>query len=390
MALSRRTFLQDGTRFALALALNPLLPKAVGGSPDIRRELESALQEAVRAGACPGAAVEVALHGRRLASAFAGRANLETGGAVGAATLFRIGSLTKQFTAALMLKLAAQGKLELDAPVARYLPFFSGKSPFTLRELANHTAGLHSDDSGQGLPESPTGPPSQVELARVISQQTPLFDFAPGTAWQYSNANYLVLGAVIEQVAGKPLGEVASELLFRPLGLDRTAFDTAAAVVPGRADGYTPVPGRPGAYEHAAFLPISQAGGAGAMRSDGSDLCRWHQALFGHRLFGPEWLHWMVTPGRLRDGRLSGSHRFRPEDASYGEVQYGMGFLLPPPGDGHPSVLHYGFISGFSACLETFYEAGLTTAILCNADPGPGLPFHAVRRLVARRILPAL
>ena len=340
-------------------------------------------------GACPGAAVEVALQGRKLILACAGFANLETGGPVGAATVFRIGSLTKQFTAALMLKLVSQGKLDLEAPAARYLPCFSGKSPFTLRELANHTAGLHSDESGPGLPES-ADPPSQVELARAISKQNPLFDFDPGTAWCYSNANYIVLGAVIEQVAGKPLGEVASDLLFKPLGLDRTAFDTAGAVVPGRADGYTPVPGKPGAYTHAAFLPISEAGGAGAMRSVGSDLCRWHHALFGHQVFGPEWVRQMVTPGRLRDGRLSGSHRFRPEDASYGDVQYGMGFLVPPPNQGHPSVLHYGFINGFSACLETFLDVGLTTAILCNADAGPDLPFRAIRRRVAHQVLPGL
>jgi D-alanyl-D-alanine carboxypeptidase len=96
----------------------------------------------------------------------------------------------------------------------------------------------------------------------------------------------------------------------------------------------------------------------------------------------------MTTPGRLRDGRLSGSNRFSPDDASYGDVQYAMGLLVSPASAAPRSALHYGFINGFAAYLETFIDVGLTTVILCNADMGSNTPFRAVRRIVSERLLP--
>ena len=348
-------------------------------------EFDHAAESAVKAGACPGVALQISLQGQPWYVGSYGLANLETQTTVASGSIFRIGSLTKQFTAAMVVRLVAQGKLSLDDSTAEYLPFFAKAPAFTLRELLNHTAGLHDDD---GAPPT-TG--SQVDLARAISRQKKLFDFPPGTAWLYSNANYIVLGAVIEQVMDRPLADTATEMIFRPLGLDATAFDTSAAVVSGRADGYTPVEGKSGAFAHAEFIDIAQTGGAGAMRSDTGDLCRWHYALFGNRLFDAQHVRMMLTPGRLRDGRLSGSHRFSPDDdRSYGDVQYGMGLLLPPLYNGRRSAMHYGFINGFAACLETWLDDGLTVAILCNADMGPAMPFRDLRRLVRERLLPML
>jgi len=386
MSLSRRAFLGSSTALAAAFATRPLL--ALGNTAPsfhFAADFDRAVEVAIEAGACPGVALQISHRGQPLYLRNYGLANLETGTSVTSGSIFRIGSLTKQFTAAMIVKLAAQGRLSLDDSAAKYLPCFAKAPAFTLRELLNHTAGLHDDDSAPNPPSTS----SQVDLAKAISQQGKLFDFQPGTAWLYSNANYVVLGAAIEQVTGHPLADAAAELVFRPLQLGDTAFDTAAAVVFGRADGYTPIAGKPRAFAHADFIDIAQAGGAGAMRSNTRDLCRWHHALFDNRLFDAQHVQMMLTPGRLRDGRPSSSHRFSPnDDRSYGDVQYGMGLLLPPPEHGHRSVAHYGFINGFAACLETWLDVGLTTAILCNADMGPAMPFRDLRRLVRETLLP--
>jgi D-alanyl-D-alanine carboxypeptidase len=98
----------------------------------------------------------------------------------------------------------------------------------------------------------------------------------------------------------------------------------------------------------------------------------------------------MMTPGRLRDGRLSGANRFSPQDASYGEVQYACGLLVSPPSDPQRTIIHYGAIDGFAAVLETYVDLGLTVAILCNGDMGPDLPFRSVRRLIKSELVPRL
>jgi D-alanyl-D-alanine carboxypeptidase len=256
--------------------------------------------------------------------------------------------------------------------------------------LMHQTAGLHSDEDSPFCLAGPEGAKSQVKLAEEIAGQAKPFDFEPGTAWLYSNANYIVLGAVVEAVASKPFADAMSALVFDPLGLTFTAADRSGAVVAGRASGYTPTEGRSEPFDHAAFVEVAYAGGAGALRSTALDLCRWHEALLSNRLFAKRWVELMKTPGRLRDGRLSGANRFSPQDANYGEVQYACGLLVSPPSDPHRTILHYGAIDGFAAVLETYVDLGLTVAILCNGDTGPALPFRAVRRLVKDKLVPRL
>ncbi|MHB1872182.1 MAG: serine hydrolase domain-containing protein [Steroidobacteraceae bacterium] len=311
-----------------------------------------AITDAIRSGACPGVVARVTRRGRDIFTIARGFANLETDTKMAPDGIFRVGSVTKQFTAALVLKLASMGKLKLDDPAQHYLPFFPADRPFTLRELANQTAGIHTEEgNGSCMPGVSTSPP-QVELALAISKQKKLFDFPPGTAWLYSDANYIVLGAVVEKVTAKPIAAAASELIFQSFELKRTAFDSSAAVVPGRVSGYSRSHGASGNFIHAAYIDIVEAGGAGAMRSCSGDLCRWQEALFSNRLFSARWTQAMITPGRLRNGRVSGSHRFLPQDnASYGDVQYGMGLLIAPPGPAGRSVQHYGFVNGFAAVL---------------------------------------
>lgn len=381
--LSRRTILTGGS----ALATGVLIAgetRAALQTDKLAAAIDRAASEAIAANACPGVAAAVWRGGEALFSKDYGTANLETDTPVAARSVFRIGSLTKQFTAAAIIKLSVEGKLGLDDPVSKHLEFFSTLKMVSIRELLNHTAGLHSDEAGpMCLDEKPK---TQIDLARAIAEQKQPFDFAPGSAWLYSNTNYIVLGAIIEKVADAPLSAAMQTLVFAPLDLNNTAFDDSTTIVPGRVSGYTPAEVA-GVFTRAAYIPIEQAGGAGAMRSTSGDLCRWHAHLFNERLFNAKNVQLMMTPGRLRDGRLASENRFSPQDASYGPTQYGFGLLIPPPTKGHRSVMHYGFINGFAALLETYVDLKLTLAVLCNADVNPALPIRSIRRIVIDQLL---
>lgn len=382
MPLTRRSLLQWGAATAGVAGLGRAGVAIAGtGLPGTLRQI---IDEAVAHGAAPGIQLAVWQRGAPLVAYAAGKANLETGTVASSESIFRIGSLTKQFTAALAAALAEQGKLDLDAAASRYLPVFAGKPAFTVRELIHHTAGLHSDEAGEAL----SGEVTQIRLAEAIATQATLFDFPPGTAWQYSNANYHVLGAIIEQVAGQRLAEVGRTLLFDRLGITRTAFDHSGDIVPGRVAGYAFGDGDPPRLQNAPCIDVVQAGGAGAMRSTADDLCRWHAALLDGRVVNAAGLHAMLAPGRLRDGRMASAHRAREEDSAMGSTEYGFGLLLDrATRDGSLIVQHNGFIAGYSAYLASHVPGRLTVACLCNADPNPGLPLRALRRAVFAEVL---
>lgn len=346
-----------------------------------RESLERAVCDSIGQKAVPGAAVAVMKAGTLIHAGGYGQANLETSSPMTPDSILRIGSLTKQFTAAAVICLAAQGRVDLQAPVSRYLPVFAQLAPFTVLEAMHQTAGLHSDEGGEAASCAEPAK-NQVALAAEIARQANPFDFSPGTAWLYSNANYIVLGALIEQVMAMPLKAAVTKLVFEPLSLEQTAFDTSGEVVPGRASGYSRADKDGPPFVNAGWLDPSQAGGAGAMRSSVGDLCKWHHLLLSNRLFDAAHTELMLAPGRLRDGRLSSANRLSPDDASYGDTEYACGLLVSGPSQAQPSIMHYGFISGFSAVLQTWTGPRVTFAILCNADVGPGVPFSAVRRAI--------
>lgn len=343
--------------------------------------IAAAVDESLRGHGVPGAAVALARAGVPFYSHGFGLANLETATPVGIATVFRYGSLTKQFVAAAAIRLAAQGKLDLGAPVLGLLPAFKQLKPFSTLELMHQTAGLHSDESEE-LPSQAVKARNQIELAAEIAGQAKPFDFDPGTAWLYSNANFIVLGAVIEQVTKLPLAQAMKALVFDPLGLTSMAIDTPDEIVAGRASGYsqTDDPARP--FANAAYADPSQAGGAGAMRGTVMDLVRWHAALLSGKLFDQTHVSLMTAPGKLRDGRLSGANRYSSDDAHYGDTQYACGLLVTGPSEVNPSILHYGSFYGFCAMVQTFTRKNVTIAALCNSDLGPGVPFRGIRKAV--------
>ena len=382
MILSRRRLLaQAGGSAALLCFGSNAFGRGVIESPFAKLVAET-LAESMVHHAAPGFQLAVMEQGQFIYRQSGGTANLATREVVTSSGVFRIASLSKQFTGAAILRLAQMGKLELAAPISRYLPFMAVLPEIRVIELIHQTAGLHSDESVVAESTSQSKIRTQIDLAREIAAQPNPLDFPPGTAWLYSNANYIMAGALIEMVCGKALHRAFRQLIFSPLGLKQIAMDHANDDVARRVIGYSHAESQPPAFIPAAFLKVEEAGGAGALRGTASDLCRWHHALLDGRLLDPAHLQIMLAPGRLRDGRLSGANRISAEDAHYGDVQYGCGLLLSPASDPHANIMHYGFINGFSAMLLTELTARRTVAILFNADPSPALPLSKLRKLI--------
>lgn len=265
-------------------------------------------------------------------------------------TRHRIGSLTKQFTAALVLQLAEEGDLDLDAPVTRHLPDFPAHGDrVTVRHLLAHTAGLTSYtvlpdyDAFSRLPTTPT------DLVARFSADPPHFE--PGSQFAYSNSGYAVLGAVVEAVTGQAYADALRHRLLAPLGLADTGYDGAAEVRPRTSRGYE----RDGlGLRPATYVDPSVLYAAGGMSATVRDLHAWTRALHGAAPFRrPETLRAMLTPG------LEG---------------YGYGVWLDTLAAGDravPVVMHTGGFSGSSSALVYAPETETTVAVLSNWGDNP-------------------
>lgn len=381
--VDRRNFLKS-TGASLLTASLPVPSLAAAPDASLQAALSRIAAQATKEMVTPGIQVSVWRNGLPAARVVRGSSNIETATAVTSTTIFRAGSISKQFTAALIAKLQDQGRLSVHDPLGKHLTFFTGKDAPTLRELIHHTAGVHEVEEDT-FSQSPI---TQVELAKRIADQELRFDFAPGTAWLYSNANYILLGAVVESVTGKSLAASAKELIFEPLGLKHTAFDAHSDIVRGRASGYTRTDVKESPFANADFIPIEQAGGSGAIRSTTDDLCRWHHALFSGTFLSQESRKALVEPATLRDGRAITQGRFNPNDNNMGETSYGYGLMLDRSTKDHGVIAtHNGFVRGFSTYLATHVPSKLTVACICNADPSQDLPFRVLRKTVFAGVL---
>jgi CubicO group peptidase (beta-lactamase class C family) len=342
-------------------------------APGVEAKIDAAVGREVAAGRVAGAAVAVLRDGELVYAKGYGRANLELAAPVSARTVFRIGSLTKQFTAAGVLLLAEQGKLKIDDKLSRYLPDFPRASEVTLRDLLDHTSGIHNFTESAVIDKISTRGATVDELVADIAGQSPLYDFEPGTGWWYSNSNYALLGAVIEKVSGKSWAAFMKAEIFDRLGMADTAADDARDVVPGRASGYSLIGGTPGRFRNADFTAMSVPYAAGALRSTAADMARWNAALYGGKLLKPESLKEMLAPGRLRNGAETqtaiawpGGKAFAPPDG-YVPGPYAFG-LERHSENGRRIIGHDGSIAGFDALMQTYVDEGLTVIVLTNTN----------------------
>ncbi len=333
--------------------------------------LDVLVGKALADGLAPGLSLTATKAGAVVYSKGYGLANIETNTPVTPETVFRIGSITKQFTGAAMMLLQQDGKLSVDDRLAKYLPTVPRAGEITLRQMLNHTAGLGNYTNRKPpeafLQSARLDYDSKALLADMLAHTDPLYPNEPGTKWDYSNTAYVLLGLVIEKVAGEPWPSLYERRLFKPAGLADTMVDNVATVVPHRASGYT---GHAGSsdWDNASYISMTYPGAAGNIRSTTVDLCKWHAALLAGRIVSADSLKAMMTAGRLKDGSIPvaalGPGESKP-------LNYGFGLSMAEF-EGHASVGHSGGIFGFISDVRSFPAEKTTVAVLINADGGGG------------------
>ena len=330
-----------------------------------------------------GAVVGVLKDGKIVLVKGYGMADLEDGQEVKPGTIFRIGSITKQFTSAMLLLLVERGQLSLNDPISKYFPDFPHAEGITVRHLLDHTSGIHSyTDQAFWEAKSPLGvrmwrAHTMPQLVAGIAAQDNLTDFPVGTDYRYNNSAYVMAGALVEKLTGKPYAVALDEMIAKPLGLTDTAYDDEIMIVPRRAKGYGL---RDDKLVNAEALSVSISGGAGGIRSTATDVLRWHQALFGGKLLKPESLTVMTEPTRLKDGRLT-SQAQKPDTKGNPPMEYGLGLAFGTRG-GRRAIGHGGAINGFSSNLYTFPDQRTTIVMLANTDGAAGQGFWNVADIV--------
>ncbi len=330
---------------------------AVEADQAMGARVDTAAADALREIAAAGFSVAVVRDGRLVLAKGYGYANLAERVPASATTIYRLASITKEFTAAAILHLAERGRLSLDDPIGDYLPDYPGDGQrITIRQLLSHTSGL-SDASVLPLLEESGGVGiDRNELIDLVAAQ-PL-DSEPGAEHSYSNVGYILLGILIEHVTGRAYADYIEKEILRPLGLDRT-FQCPDEQRPdnGWAHGYDIQYGnwpralrlgRPPAFIDPPPIDMGVVSSAGALCSTATDLARW-----------PGLLRSFLDPGSFRE-------MSRPTVLADGtEVPYGLGLQIRRFGS-HPALSHGGVVNGFVSLLAEFPDDDLSVAMLVN------------------------
>jgi CubicO group peptidase (beta-lactamase class C family) len=341
-------------------------PAAAAATPaDFRARADAILAAAYPADG-PGAAVIVTRGGRTLYSAGRGLADLESRRAITPQTVFRLGSITKQFTAAIVLQLVAEGRISLDDPISRFFPDYPQPGArATVRQLLDHTSGIQSYTGIPGwMTEANTNRPYSTAEMIALFRDLPS-PFEPGQRWDYNNSGYVLLGAIVESVTGMPWHQAVAERIARPLGLRSITYGVTGEAAPAMARGYTA--GEGGAPRLANRIHMSVPHGAGALVGTVEDLAIWARALHSGRVVRADLYREMIRPTALPDG---GSH-------PYG---FGLGFEELR---GRPTIGHGGGIFGFNT--DSFYipSEDIFVAVFANSDDPATSPGLVARRLGA-------
>jgi CubicO group peptidase (beta-lactamase class C family) len=305
--------------------------------------MEQVVQSYVDSKQFMGAAL-VARDGKVLLSTGYGFANLEWGVANSPASKFRLGSITKQFTAACILLLEERGKLKVDDPVKKYMTDAPAAwDKVTIFNLLTHTSGI---PSFTGFPDYASTEAIATTPEKLVARfrDKPL-EFQPGEKWNYSNSGYVLLGYLIEKISQQSYSEFVQENIFTPLGMKDSGYDSNSAIILHRASGYTP--SAKGTI-HAGYIDMSIPFSAGSLYSTTEDLLRWEQGLMGGKLLSVASLAKMTTPFK--------------NDYAFGLAVHAV--------NGHKVIEHGGGIEGFNTEIAYYPEDKLTVVVLANLNGG--------------------
>jgi CubicO group peptidase (beta-lactamase class C family) len=296
----------------------------------------------------PGVSVAVARNGKLVWSEAIGCADVELQVPMSKTTRLRIGSVSKPLTAAALGRLVEDRKLDLDAPVQKYLPDFPKKAwPVTTRALAGHLAGVRHYE---GKEFEIRDHYANVRSALTIFDKDALL-FEPGTQFSYSSYGWNLISAVLEAASGEPFLVLMQRTVFDPAGLAHTAADDPGPIVPGRARFYTR--DEKGAIVNAGFVDNSYKWAGGGFVSTAEDLVTFAFALLDHRLVDADTLRLLWTSQTTSDGKETG---------------YGLGWSVSTDEKGRRRVSHSGGAQGGTAYLIVYPDQRLAAAMIVNSD----------------------
>jgi CubicO group peptidase (beta-lactamase class C family) len=321
--------------------------------PSVETLISSFFDNAIESDS-PGMAFLAAKDGKIIYKGAKGMADLENNIPISSSTKFRIGSITKQFTAVAILKLQEQGKLSIEDKLSKYLPDFPKADQVTLRHLLSHTSGIYNYTNAADFVEGVTEPITPQDLINKI--QTYDYDFEPGSRWSYSNSGYFILGNIVKQVSGKTLSQFWQEQLFAPLDMKNTGVYVNGIAYTNEALGYGHEKNE---TNRTLDWDMTHAGGAGNIYSTVEDLFTWNEALFNGTVLSPESFAEMTTKAKLNNGEDVGASA----DNSYG-LGIGLSEIF-----GKKLVNHNGSLHGFSAYLGRIPSENVTFVSLSNFQP---------------------
>lgn len=326
----------------IAALLVPAFGLLLGQPKDFTTEADKLVSGYVEQNKFSGT-VLVAKDGKPLFRKGYGWANREWKVPNGPESKFRLGSITKQFTATAILQLVEAGKLKLDDPISKY--YLSSPpvwSKITIHHLLTHTSGIPSYTSIPGFfgKESMTDR-TPAEIVK-LTQDMPL-EFQPGEKFKYDNSGYILLGYVIEKVSGQKYADYLQEHIFGPLGMRDSGYDSSQEIIPHRAAGYNYTGSR---WVNAPYLAMSLPYAAGSLYSTGDDLLTWDQALYAHKPLSPASLDKMFTPNL---------------------ENYGYGWFITKEFN-RKMESHGGGINGFNTVITRYPDDRVTVIVLGNMN----------------------
>jgi D-alanyl-D-alanine carboxypeptidase len=315
---------------------------------EFRQRADSLVYTYLAESRAPSAAFAVIRGNDTLAYGAHGLADVQAWRAPTAATIYEIGSNTKQFTSAAIMKLVEQGRVKLDDDLSKYVPQLplQGKK-VSIRQLLNHTSGIHSYTSSPAWQKTWNDVLSPDAIVKFVAADT--FDFAPGTAYRYNNTGYVLLGMVIEKASGQKYASYLDANFFKPLGLRSTTYCPSKTTNPAFAFGYSKADY---GTKRAQFMDLSHPFSAGALCSTVGDFAKWQRALDAGKVVSPASYALMSTADTLISGR---------------KINYGFG-LVPGMFNGHKTISHTGGIPGFASAATYVPDDTLSIVVFTNFD----------------------
>ncbi|MBX7218953.1 MAG: serine hydrolase [Blastocatellia bacterium] len=364
-SLSALVFLFLNVVFLSGLNNAALAQKAAspGNEAELAKAMDAAAAPLYKADG-PGAAVLVMKDGKPIFRKGYGMADIALGIPMRPEMVFRLGSVTKQFTAAGILLLEEEGKLSISDEITKYLPDYptQGKK-ITIEHLLTHTSGIKNYTN---LPKWLPLWGKDLSLTELIDlfKNEPL-DFEPGTKWNYSNSGYILLGAIIEKASGQKYDTFVETRIFKPLGMTHSFYGHNHRIIPNHVAGYDKTAA---GYSNAAYLSMTHPHAAGALVSSVDDLALWDAALNGGKLLKPESLKKMFTPFKLADGKLT---------------NYALGWGVGAQVQQHSIQEHGGGINGFATDVLRMPQDHVYVVVLTNCTDPETRPEALAHKLAA-------